>query len=893
MVEQENGNEDVLMRDVPNLPSETLEQTFAKISGKAFKKVQRSGRKRRRACRFPSSTLLPRPESAFIICPQTPKRRRTLDIALATPIKRFSTGCSSTSWISTPIFAIESPAEITLCSPEFQRTKIYSIFKPEKSKEITRGSIPSKSKKSGEADATAKDGSGRTGGSFNFSQLTMPSSYVRNLFGAGDGHDEDDEDPKKPITNGHEDSDVSSDNSEKRRRRRMIRKGKRVQGTRISSGDHSSSESQSLNPEVPEEIPDEHLAAIRISPESSPERSHDSRNDVDRWFLGVPSPFACNEIDDTTAANSISPSARSENLMTPSHNAFANDETSTDLSRSNTANLEMSKKESERPRRNSLVDTFLADGHPRVGTKFPNMAIEGFGRACGMPTTAQLHTLAGKRYTFLDDNGNRVLMNLLPIPTKISERSNLTPRDASFPGPSRKQLLADAESSRNDAKPLSVGGSEVACVTAAGGSPSRGRKRIGVQPSNAAREESEGRPGWRKTVLVPAHVITGENTRHTPWVADLRPLELERCGFTKESGYGPFLESSNGSVADYSTVTEDEFPLVHETETANVSVVGESTMTPRVEGPARTQQPADDTSSIALVDRTRSHGALSQISLDRGVSDTGSTQSRANPQPRARINGEIIELDVETRQDLGPNEPMIMYRTTGQSFEGPKVLHIERISDSEPSLPKQPSLTLPATTSREHWDSVPIRTDAPLVSEGRAPAISIGSRRNEDGQDQSASAPVHRSPRQSTSSAKSCQFCGCFLFEALRCIMCGLFQKQNTPSPDLLAPSVPDARSEPAIPFSLLSQTALSQAADSNGVMAHSPDGIEWRQVDWNIHGVGSNTVNATPESGTRTTSAATLIELAQFENPPSPRAKVSRNENDSGENNGRRDQPE
>ena len=761
--------------------------------------------------------------------------------------------------------------------------------------------MPSKSTKSGKANGTAKDGSGRTGRSSFLSRFALPSAFLRHLSGAGDGHDEDDKDPKKPITNGHEDSDVSSDNSEKRRRRRMIRKGKRAQRTNTSSGDHSSSESHSLNPEVTEERPDEHLAAIRISPGNPPERSHDSRNAVDRWFLGVPSPFACNEIDDTTAANSISLSARSENLKTSSHNASANDEMSTAPSPRNT-NLGMSKKEPERPRRNSLVETFLAEGHPRIGTKFPNMAIEGFGRACGMPTSAQLRGSGGKRYTYVDDSGQKILMNPQPIPTKISERSNLTPRSASFPGPSRKQLLTDAESSRNDPRSLSVGGSEVACVNAADGSPPRGREPISIQPSNAAREESEGRPGWRKTVLVPAHVITGEDTGHTPWVADLRPLELERSGFIKESGYGPTLESSNGSVADHSTVTEDELPLVRETETANVSVVEESTMTPsaqhsadvpNVEGPVmipRARQPADETSTIGLIDRTRSLGALSQVSLDRGVWGTGSTNSRANPQPRARINGEVIELNDETRQDLGPNESTIIYRPTGLSFEGPEVLHVERISDPHPSFPKQPSLTLPATVSKEHWDSVPIRTDAPLVSEGRAQANPIGCRRNDNGQDQSGSAPVHGSPRQSTSSAESCQFCGCFLFEALRCVTCGLFQKQDTPSLDLLPPPMPDARSEPPIPLSLLSQAALSQAADSNGIMAPSPDGIEWRRIDWKTQSVGSNTVNAAPEIGTRPTSTATLIELAQFENPPSPHTAVSRNENDSGKDNGRPD---
>lgn len=137
-----------------------------------------------------------------------------------------------------------------------------------------------------------------------------------------------------------------------------------------------------------------------------------------------------------------------------SRNAFTNDTIPIDppevtirgRSKSNVA--ETSKKESERPRRNSTVDTFMRDGHPRACTKFPNMAIEGFGRACGMPTTAQLQTLAGKRYTFLDDNGKKVLMNPLPIPSNISERSNSTPRHASFPGPSRKQLLADSARSR-------------------------------------------------------------------------------------------------------------------------------------------------------------------------------------------------------------------------------------------------------------------------------------------------------------------------------------------------------------------------------------------------------------------------------------------------------------
>lgn len=877
-------------------------------------------------------------------------------------------------------FAIDTPSEITLQPPESQRPKIYLIFKL-KSKETTRGNESSKSPQSGKAEDIAKVNSGRDGGHSSSSRLALPS-YGRNPLGAGDGHDEDDEDPKKPLTNDHEDSDVSSDNSEKRLRRWMIRKGKRAQGKNIKSGDHSSNENQPVDPVVSEELPEEDSAVSRISSVNSAEPGQFSRNAVDRWFLGVPSPFTGNEIGDATPPELISPSARSEGLPKSSRNAFANDNILTDpsqatvmgRSKSNPDILEASKKDSGRPRRNSMVDAYIRDGHPRVGTKFPNMAIEGYGRACGMPTTAQLHTLAGKRYTFYNENGKRVLMNPLPIPTKISERSNLTPRDTSFPGPSRKQLLADAGSSHNSTKAPSFDKFEITCVAALGNS-SRGREVV-VQPSNTAREESEGRPGWRKTVLVQAHVITGENTRHTPWVASVRPLELERSGFAKESGYGTFPESRNGSISNYSIITEDEIPLVHGPEAADVSVVEESAMilsaqqsadvptleepamiprlklsagvptveesvkiqgsqesadspmieepmveepamiprlelsagvptveesvtiqgsqessdSPMIEEPAMipsAQQPANGTSITALVDRTRSHGALPPTTLDRGVSATSPTQRRSDQLPWGRTNGEFFEFNAETLEDLGTHGPVTVCRETGQLYEGPQVLHIERNPDPELSPPRQSSFTFPDEISMDNWVRVPLRTDATSVSEGPAPAMSVGSHRTQDGQDRPGSAaPVDRNPRQSTDSNESRGVCGCSPFESLVCIVCGLFQKRNLPSQDHVAPPTSPVQPEPAISLSLLNQTALSQAAGSNSIRAPSTGGTEWRQIDWNVHSAGSRTVDVTPESGTRATSDATL-ELAQVEDPPSPRAKVPRDDEASGKREG------
>ena len=932
IVKHRDGNEEVLMIDAHDLPHETREETFVKICGGVFENVPRSGRNRRRTWCSPSSTQFPLPESAFVIntmtCQRNQKKPQTSDDAIA----------SHTKQLSTPNVEIDAPSEIILQPPD-QRPKICLVSKLENSGATTRGNTSSKSPKSGKAHATANS-SGRAGG--HLSRPTLPSSLSRNPLGAGENDDDDgDEDQKKPAANSHEESDVSSDNSEKRRRRCMIRNGKRAP-TNTSPGDYNS---RKLDPEI-----------------------SDAQEGRDRWYLGYPSPFTCNEINDVDArflrdgdgrsldegdgrslgegdgrslregdgrslregdgrslrdnderslcdGNGRSLRDNDERSLcdgdgrslrngdgryslladgeidcncVSSRNASTSDIIPIDppqatvrgRSKSNVA--ETSKKEPERPRRNSTVDTFMRYGHPRVGTKFPNMAIEGFGRACGMPTTAQLHTSAGKRYTFLDDNGKKVLMNPLPIPSNISERSNSTPRHASFPGPSRKQLLADS---------------------------ARGREVIAIQPSNAAREESEGRPGWRKTGLVQAHVITGEKTRHPRWVASLRPLKLQRSGCTKESGYGNCADSTDSSITNDSIIRKDESPLEYGLMLENsvtTSSAQQAAGVPTVEDSATTSSAQQAAGVPTVEDSVTTYSAQNAAGEDsttasraqKAAGEDSTTTSRAQ-----KAAGEDSETTSSAQQAAGvPTvENSAMISSVQQAASLPTVKEHAMTQSAQQSV-DVPMAEQTAILQSAHQPAESTSTTA-LVhrtrSHGASPPTPLdrGVRATDSTQSRANTLPCaptngdfiepnveYRQDSARSGSATSCVACGCSFFE---CLFCGSFRKPKSPQQDLLAPPTPLVLPEPAIPLSPLNQTALPQTADSNVVGAPSIGGTEWILIDGNVYSLGSRTVNATPQSGTRATSVATL-ELAQIEDPPSPRAKVPRDHEASGENGGR-----
>ncbi|MCJ1461532.1 hypothetical protein MMC07_000129 [Pseudocyphellaria aurata] len=752
IVKHKDDNDGPLLKDASDLPSETLEQTFAKTSGELFEHVPISdpisGRGGRRASRSLSSTPLAQPGSAFVDttnCQHNQNRARASSTASATTIKQISTNCPNSFSENAPNLAIDAPLEIISAS-ESCRPKIYLVFRPEDSKETIRGSTSSKSRKSGKAAATAKENRRPAGSKSSSSRLPLLSCVGGISSGAGNGRDEDDEDPKKPLKNDHDDSDESSDNSEKRRRRRMIRKGKRTQGKQINPGNHNGRDSQSSDSEVREEMSEEHFAGRRTALAGSPERRLDSRDAVDRWVLGVPSPFTSNEINDATRPNLTPPSAGNEEFPTSSRNFSTHDHIQTKRSettvrghsQSNPASLEKSKQEPEKPRRNSFVETFIANGHPRVGTRFPNMALEGFGRACGMPTTAQLRTTAGKRYTFFDRSGQKIILNPLPIPTKISERSHSTPRDTSFPGPSRKQLLVDAAHNSAKvlcAKVLSLGQPEATRAAAAGDHPPRGRQIDAIQPTNTAREESERRPGWRKTALVQAHVITGENTCHTPWVASLRPLELERSGFPKESGYGPLPESSN-DTADDSSEEDAGVPSVDESTTsssaeqsADVSMEEASSIfqsaqhlsdTSSAEAPAivpSTQQPAD----VLMVEEPATISSAEE-SADVPTEDELSTvQSAQQLSNTASADAPAMNPSAQEPADIPMVEESATISNAEQSADVPMIEEFAMIESAQ-QLSDTPIAEAPAVVPRTQ---PPARSVSAIVDSTRRRRASL------------------------------------------------------------------------------------------------------------------------------------------------------------------------
>lgn len=762
--------------NAPGLPCAAVQQKSANISSEVVTDTPRSSRKRRRACLPGSPMISPRRDSAFSdssTCKETSKRCKTLDVSLVSPTKQLSSDSSRNSLIPT-----------VRVSHAAGRGNSASTSQP--------------SAKKTSVDAGCSNPSGRVEHQSGFKQPA--EVQIRRLGKDSDSENEDDKNRnKKPLKSCHDDSDVSSDDSKRRKGCGSNKAGK--------------------------------LAKEQGNPVS--------------WLLGVPSPFAANEIDDATAQVRTRPPVFVYSFGTSSQNVVSSDDASdadsnaacglisvsasnipsTDPSqikgkwpdRSNAKDLQNSDR-LERPRRQSFVDSFLnQDRHPREGTKFPNMAIQGYARACGMPTSAQF---AGQRYKIADCEGNKVVMNPIPIAPKISERSNLIPRDVSFPGPSRKELLKNISQTCDGVDSSCTGESPEHYNADRESSPSRGR--IGSPgPPNVSREESEGRPGWRNTVLVPAHVITGEETRHAPWVVDARPHELERDGMDREAGYkasslptddtdqeegytSSSLPTDRSSDNDSITV-EGDVSLGHETEERAdaSSLVHGTEQTARAVLVQRTEQ----TAKIVLVPAAEPNRSALQIREDaEPTSDSedlvNGSSSRQNPPQISKIDGENATSSGNTAEI-----PIRM-----------KSVPSSRITHGGTGYPV------------EHASSVP-------TSEG-FPAISMA-------YPQGVTGPR---PRLSISSNESSAGCDCCINEVFKCIMCGLPQRQSQ---------------TPQNPYHPPPRSAATKPLPSN--IPRSRCQTVLQEADWRNDSTGTATANATPQNRTNEASVETL-ELQEVE---------------------------
>lgn len=137
------------------------------------------------------------------------------------------------------------------------------------------------------------------------------------------------------------------------------------------------------------------------------------------------------------------------------------------------------------------------------------------------------------------------------------------------------------------------------------------------------------------------------------------------------------------------------------------------------------QQPAESTSTTALVDRIRSHGASPQTPFDRGVRATDSTRSRANTLPCAPTNGDFIEPNVEYRQDLARSGSAITCVACGCSlfeciycglFKKPISPHQDLLAPPTQLVLPEPAIPLPLLNQT----ALPQTADSNVI---RAPSI--------------------------------------------------------------------------------------------------------------------------------------------------------------------------
>lgn len=677
-------------------------------------------------------------------------------------------------------------------------------------------------------DSAHKNGHGQHGGLNSSSLLVQPYTTPVGSAGNINGNDSEDEHPnkpKQPMRHSHDDTSSSSDNSERRNRHRNAMKGKRAWKAGSPGYDNAS------------------------------DIVYDSPNGLDsdssHWMLDAPSPLPENEINNIPVRSSVlalttsdifgsSSKSVSTNLPDPRSDPYPDAVRA--RSKSEVENPVSYVSESNKPRRNSMIDAFAKKGHARVGTKFPNMALEGYGRACGMPTTAQLK-FGDKRYTLVDDNGKKVVMNPAPIGHRISERSNSTPREAAFPGPStRKQILAEAGKSSTA---ITLLPSDTVAITSDADAIDhlcRSRELVPDMPSNAAREESESRPGWRTSTLVPAHVITGEK------IGEHRPLELKSKIFTNESGYGALSLLDDSSFITNPSLIERNNLSVHATEE-----MGDAPLLQAAEMSTTAQWPREYAPPITM------------------VNETSPTAPRNASASSDRLNQGIMDLRLNSSPECSQRIPFAMSANEA-IYDGPAAYHIETGHNSSPS--RQPSSPILVTTAEALRNNTPSSSSPPeadsLFSTPPPEIEDIQAPENLPANQQYVAPPpppssatrTYSSGQTSASSDETCRGCGRSFMGFFNCLTCDIFRTPNPPVVD------------PLPRFSLTAPTR----SNSPNVRLHGR--FPWRPVGWRYRSSGSRTRNGTPHNRTNATSAETL-ELQQQrrrglkseEHAPSPKS--------------------
>ena len=417
--------------------------------------------------------------------------------------------------------------------------------------------------------------------------------------------------------------------------------------------------------------------------------------DPNAWLLGVPSPFPTNEINCIRVQAKAKAPAVICSFGTSSQQVGDSDSAS-DAARGST----------------NGSPSVAASG---VASGAAYSAARGSINGCtsNIPTTEPLHMIAA-----------------------APDRS-LTPRDISFPGPPRKQLRNKVSNTCDGVDSSCIDEPQERYEADRERSPSRGRV-ASFRSLNVSRDESEERPGWRNTVLVPAHVITGEETRDRPWVLNARPHVLEMTGRDREEGYkASSLSTDCSSNIDSTSIGEDSSlgygteemrdapPPVHATEER-------SDVPPLIQG-------TEPTADILLVQAAIPLENAQQLEEDiEPVSDiedlVDGSSSRGDPMPTSEADGASATSPEEIAEDPARRQcaPSL------QMVHGRTMFHLPHTS----SVPGSVSMTFPPGV--EAW----------------------GTLNN------------LRLRQASSSSIESCADCDCCVIEAFKCIVCGFPQRQ-------------------------------------------------------------------------------------------------------------------
>lgn len=640
------------------------------------------------------------------------------------------------------------------------------------------------------------------------SRLAQPTSFRSCTSGGSEIDDGGDNGPREPLKSSYDSSDDSSDNSEKRKRRQKIKRGKRPQ----LGNDFLESSSSDENTNKALESP-----SLRV-PKSFPSTGGNQ-------FLRVPSPLVVNDAKGDFDFNRFPRLAG-------------------------------------RVRAKSDGDGFKPLKNALHYQRHRSIAGRDVARSRLWAETTIFDASNGQIQHTRDNTANAQLnANTADIAANSSssvaggddmshaKHTSWCRGDDTFPLP----IISFTEQSppETDQAPLH-GAPEKRCP--------HGRKISDEQPPGTAKsvasDDSEQRPGWRKTKLVPAKVITGEELRQSPWMAALRPHEMQNRGMNVEIGYDSATAPPRGGDNTHrSTSSSDD---QHEgqsiggfdTDSSSSKEVSERDVSSlrevsEIGGSASEQVEivvmAHSSIYTNITRNMQSETGEAQDAEDAQAGGTRFSQTRLGPVAEQSENlansGNDQTLDpmgVDKVKDM----PSSGCSVENRIFQAAAGLQDNTVVDAgyHSALSMVPSLSTPTITGQDEGPPVGLDISTPLQ------ILEVESRSTVSGY-----VPIRRN---STISMDSGTNYGCCILEALKCVLCSLFQRRNDQSQAI-------ARCRP-----LKQREDQSHAINNGDNPSHFLVGCGGGFRKWlgrQSASFGGRTTSATPQRGTDVASSETL----------------------------------